>query len=299
MVEHNLQDTYLLSAHMLGSKQSLPITIDQYLELLHSRDILYDISSFEEKFFAICEHFRELEEFVFRTTFSSLLYFRMSAPDIHSTKAEFGRLTAALLSAVRLYLDSVCSHAKALSNGGLDKATIKVVSAKEYDSSFCYRVMEAIRNHAQHQAFPVHSVAFGRKWDEGHETLNYSVDFYFDVKQVNDNKFKSVTKSEIEDSGEKVDLKSCVRSYFFSVCNMHDEYRRLFKVYQQNAEANLRHWQDVWLKQFPDGKLIGIAACRFKGEFPNNDAEKALYSNSLTSHGWSSASSVRADLGLR
>jgi hypothetical protein len=44
-----------------------------------------------------------------------------------------------------------------VSGGVRAEADTKVVASKEDDSSFHYRVMEAIRNYTQHHAFPVHA----------------------------------------------------------------------------------------------------------------------------------------------
>lgn len=222
------------------------------------------------------------------------MYSDFNAPSLHSVGGQFGRLVGAFLSAVRLYLDSFCTHAKAISGGAIDQDTAKALSAHEYDSNFCYRVMEAIRNHAQHRAFPVHRTTFKQNYDDKQNLHTYAVDFFFLIEEIEDGKFKAAIKSEIEATGKPVNLKACVRSYFASVCDIHEQCRKLFNEYRDKAYATIDGARKQWVDSFPNSPLLAVEAAKFKGEFVDKSADAVSISPQIEEYRQFLASKTRA-----
>lgn len=284
-----VEQRYLLFRLALNAPEEIPITKEQYESLLAARYCLTELASFEEKFFAVCESYREVERVVFDITMNELLYSRVQVPEIYASGALFGRQVASLLSVVRLYLDTIETHAREITRGAIDVATVKSVLSDRYDSSFYYRVMEAIRNHAQHRAFPVHSASYGGGWDDGRTERTFRAEFFFEADRVKDEKkFKAKIRKEIDAAGGKVDLKACVRQYFSDLCEVHATFRNLFANSKVVAEVNLKHWRERWVKEAVDPSLISVGAFRFNGEYMDVDAKRAFigpqldeYRNSL------------------
>jgi hypothetical protein len=107
--------------------------------------------------------------------------------------------------------------------------------------------MEAIRNHAQHRAFPVHSASYGSYWNDERTENIYRAEFFFDETKVRDDKkFKPSTRKEIANEGGKVEIKQCVREYFAELCSIHVESRKLFLAYKVEAESEIAFWRGRW-----------------------------------------------------
>lgn len=213
---------------------------------------------------------------IFDITINDLLYSNPPVPELHSSGALFGRQVGSFTSVVRLYLDTIKTHAREITGGKLDEAEVQAVLSERYDRSFYYRAMVAIRNHAQHRAFPVHSASYGGSWNADRTENTYRADFFFDVKKIkHDSKFKAATAEEIEAVGGKIDLEACVRHYFADLCDIHAELRKLFAPSKVDAEANITFWRDRWRKESGSAALTGVGAFKFNAEGLDGDADRA------------------------
>lgn len=272
-------ENYALARVAIGAKQSIPLTKEEYNEIVQERGALSSIASFEEKFLSICEAYKAVEQAIFNIALDHLIYTNIDAPKIHGTGAVFARPAMHLLTVVRLYLDTVETHATEISDGHIPEGTAKAILSKHYDGSLEYRVMEAVRNHAQHRAFPVHGGSLGGGWNKDRTINSYGVSFYFKSKKVlEDGKFKKSVLEEIEKAGGEIELKRCVRRYFSEICDIHTELRELFVPYRHGAIKMMRYWREKWgalPSEHHDPGLLGVAAWKFNGQVVDQDAEHA------------------------
>ncbi|ODS02435.1 hypothetical protein AUC71_01730 [Methyloceanibacter marginalis] len=264
--ENNRARSYgLMNRFGLSNPERIGLTEQEYQELIVARDVLTALASFEEKFFGVSEGYRQVEEFVLKSTLTEMIYHRRDdATSFHSVRAEFGRLVSAFLSACRLYLDSAITDASEISAGAIHKDAVKGLISDHYDRSPYYRVMEAIRNYAQHRALPVTNVSIGWCRDNGRDTRSFRSQFFFEEAKI-DGKFKSQARAEIEKLGGKVDLKASVRSYFDELCSIHGRLRKEFGPYKVKAERLILEWRKKWQTRFPSKALSAVAACQFQG----------------------------------
>jgi hypothetical protein len=276
---------YALIRLAIGSQESIDITQADFDELAKARNALSEVMSFEEKFFAICENYRSLEEFVLSTSLSDMIFRRTEVPEIHSIGATFSRLTLALLASVRLYFDSLTTHSAKLSDGAVSAETVKSILAAKYDSSQPFRFMEAIRNYAQHRAFPVHTTTLNSRLSDDLSIASYSTNFYFEIALIStDDKFKKSIRNELESLGKPIDLKDCIRSYFSSVCEIHDDVRTIYERHQAVYEAVIEKWQQAWASSFPTVSLLGVAACQLTDGLRQKDDPKVHISPQIDAY---------------
>ncbi|MDI7920712.1 hypothetical protein [Ferirhizobium litorale] len=245
----------------LGHNAEIAISHEEYSALKKSRAILREISSLEEKFFSVCEHYQEVEEYIFSSTLRHMIFTFERAADIHSIGAGFGRRTASFLSSVRLYQDTLITHIGEISESTIPKQAISRRLSKEYDDNLAYRVMEALRNHSQHRAFPVHSSKYNRKWNENRTEMTFSSMFYFEVSRIEgDKKFKKGVKDELASLDIAFDLKDGVRRYFASICRIHSAAREEFEKFRAAAVNCVTAAQEKWASAHDDD-FTGVAAC--------------------------------------
>jgi hypothetical protein len=175
---------FALRRLVIGPREQIDLTEEEYRGIVRARCVLGAVASFEEKFFVLCESYRQLEEFVLKTSLANMVYAPHEIPQMHAVRAEFGRLTSAFLSLARFYIESVLTDADSISEGSIDRESLRRILADRYDTSFHYRLMEAIRNHSQHHAFPVSGVVFQTHANEDHSEVLYSLEFYLDLSRI-------------------------------------------------------------------------------------------------------------------
>ncbi|MDW9896254.1 hypothetical protein GOB10_10755 [Sinorhizobium meliloti] len=272
---------YLIWRVALGRHPKLAIDQDVYESLSRVRRHFSEVSSLEEKFFAITEGYREIEMLIHRATLDTCLGRVIDTPGYFGVGAEFGRLTSAFLSAVRLYQDTLASHAKAIMDSPAAGDSVKSILSNAYDTYFPYRFMDAVRNHAQHQAFPVHRSRYGGKWSEGHEVLTFETEFHFLAEKVGDKKFKSSVLDEIRGLGGSVDLKSSVRDYFAIVADIHVSVREMLSATVEQDERTMAFWRKRWADETGDTNLTGVAAVCFQGDLLDKSVKQVHLSPQL------------------
>jgi hypothetical protein len=93
------------------------------------------------------------------------------------------------LSSARLYLDQVPQDLNSIYGKNSEQtATFNQCRSKQYDSSFAYRIMEALRNYAQHRGFSVHAMthSFHRKDINPGSLLRTKLHLFVNVQRLED-----------------------------------------------------------------------------------------------------------------
>lgn len=103
---------------------------------------------------------------------------------------------------------------------------MKQKKSQEYDSCLGYRVIEALRNYAQHRGLPVHNLQYNSTFhpDSPNDSSEHSITPSLRVSRLKEEKkFKSSVLKELEAIGDLIDLKPLVRQYMESLGRIHCE----------------------------------------------------------------------------
>jgi hypothetical protein len=130
----------------------------------------------EENFECLIENYRELEEFIFGEALDHAMARTKAYDDPKFPARTIGRKLANFLSSVRLYCSTIETHASAIVGNQSGAMQMDAAMARQFDSSQNYRVMDGLRNYAQHSALPVHSYMLVAKWTPDEVFLNYQFD---------------------------------------------------------------------------------------------------------------------------
>lgn len=185
-------------------------------------DILYA----EQKFDILVENYVELENALLHAGVHYMVHQTMDTHYFEVQRDLFNRLLSNLLSAARAYLDYVPQASNRML-GQLSGATsrCKAECAQAYDSYVGYRVMEGLRNFAQHEGLPVQALRV--TGDEiGVETRTV-VSFYAIKSAMREMKvFKHAVQIELDAMpGAGLDLKHMMREYLSGLAHVHDALR--------------------------------------------------------------------------
>ena len=168
-----------------------------------------------------------------------------------------------LLSACRQYLDHSKHHISKIL--GSDKIKeIESYASYEYDSVLGYRVMESIRNYAQHRGLPIHRCDYNSKWVKKDEAsiLLFSVTPYIDIEILQkDKKFKKSILSELLDIDDKHDIRPFVREYIASFGSIHKKIRTLLRLHTTKWEETLNNAIEKFKEVAgEEGSILGLTA---------------------------------------
>ena len=235
--------SYELRRYVLDSKNAVSIDEEEYKELCHAQDVLLHALFIEEKLDLLLENFVEYENELLSIGLSRMVFQRTDHAEFRNDVNSVNRRIVNLLSACRAYLDSLPHHVNQIcSPSKVESETLKKMKYKQYDSVFGYRVMEELRNYAQHRGSPVQSSSFSERaeWRGEKQVKVFTVDPFLETKQLSqDGNFKKKILCEIKRQGDTVDLKPLVRQYISSIREIHEQARKLVSDYLMQQRKTL------------------------------------------------------------
>jgi hypothetical protein len=223
-----MADQYFVGQLFFNSGPSLEISKDEYDRALAAVDALLHAIDAEEKFDSLLENYRELEDFMLGQAFQSLLSTQIDDNVwFQSVRATTARKLSNFMSSVRLYQDSVERHARAITGDAETASKVHEEKSRQYDSRASYRTLEALRNHAQHYALPVHGITVARSKTPDLEYLDHEFSPHIDVAELAENRdfHPSKTLAELRRGPNKLKLKPLVREYVESLSTVHQCFR--------------------------------------------------------------------------
>ncbi|AMA55041.1 hypothetical protein [Bradyrhizobium sp. CCGE-LA001] len=234
--------------------------VDAVQGLLHSLDA-------EEKYDNLLENYRELEEFIVGQSLRSLLSIRIAdSNNHHAPRSTTGRKLSNFLSSVRLYQDSVERHAVSITGDTAIGPMVHEEKSSQFDRLQSYRTLEALRNHAQHFALPVHgfTVALRRTDDLRYVDHEFSPEIHVDELALNPRFSPAKTLVELQAGPNRIKLKPLVREYVQSLSAIHEKFRQLT---WGATEAHLDRFRELKSRLFfRNSEIDDIGIAVFPGD---------------------------------
>ncbi len=203
---------------------------------------LIEALSIEEKLNLVLENFAEFERDMLEISLNQMIFPSDTWSSLMTRLHTINRRLLNLLAACRLYVDHIPQNLAAIygKNAEATQAFAEIKS-QEYDSIIGYRVMEAIRNYAQHRNLPIGGISLpasrvdrpaGAVWVQ-------TVVPYIDVTELeNDKNFKPAVLGELKAQGDKAEIKLYVRQYIESIGRIHE-------LVRQSLAPDLKKWDET------------------------------------------------------
>lgn len=218
---------YIIGSNALGGFPELEIDYDRFDKLKKARDVLRHALAIEEKYELIITNYLDLEKEATNFAITGLVRKHTGTPNFSEIKNAITVRILNLLTAARLYVDSLTNHIlSCISNTCIKSTDIRQLFVDEFESNFNYCFMEALRNYAQHCATPVHQICKQYKiQNDGENAKEFAVDFYAKKSTLSlDNSFKRETLKEMP---TRVNLREAARSYVESLSRIQQKTREL------------------------------------------------------------------------
>lgn len=216
---------YLLKIAAIGRFPELEIDRERFDRIKASMPILSHALSIEEKYEILIKNFLDLELESLNISATGLVRSSIGYNGFFNSRSALNVRIVNILTATRLYGDQLPGHVCAcLSREKKDE--IKSIFSKEYDASFEYRFIEALRNYVQHSGIPIHKLTVGEKWTNGDDRqLECSVNCFAQRKELeSDGGFK---KQVLDEMPEEVGLLFALRVYVEAISRIHEQVREL------------------------------------------------------------------------
>lgn len=229
------------------------ITNAEFNALAAARKVLIDALSFEQRYELLLGNYLDFEVGATRMSLEAVagLDYRTY---LAGAKAllEANRLLMNLMTASRTYIDQVKQDFKGVGlDQGFGSAACKLLSV-EYDASFNYRFMEALRNHAQHRGMPAHGYSSN---GDLHGALTFRC-MKHELIEAGD--FK---KSVLEEMPSQVDLRNAARRYVECLSSVHVALRVLVRPFIEQARRDVEA-AIVRYRVENNGQALGLHAYR-------------------------------------
>jgi hypothetical protein len=234
---------YFLQRRVLNPQESLPIGESDYDQIALARRTLVDAFAFEQKFDLLKENFIGFElaatEWSLRATVES----DYSYGSISGVMQEANRHVVNLLAAARAYIDQVKQDFKHLDLSPSFGQQSASKLSEAYDASHQYRVMEALRNYAQHFSQPVHSFSgnSSRLADDWGHAISVRA---LKSQLAEDKTFKKRVLAEVEGF---IDLRDAGRGYIEALSGVHLHLRAIVEPQVEAARDLIDRWIGQYL----------------------------------------------------
>lgn len=241
----------------------IAISGERFQALRTARDGISRMLGVEEKFDTLMGNYAELEAELLTLAAEALLFTELSWDHMMGVLALVNRRLLNVFSAARMYLDHVPHDLSAMS---LERATFKSATGAQYDAHLGYRVMEALRNYAQHRGVAANSLSYAWSRNDG-TGRTHTIEFSLKMADLQaDGEFKKKVLDELVAlKSPEVSLKAPLREYMASLNAIHRSVRQTTGQVVDQWNSMLNVALDECRARFGTD-AVGLAAARIRLE---------------------------------
>lgn len=287
---------FVVTSDVIGAPKAIEISKESFEAAKKKWKELLSVLLIEERFDSLVTNFLRFEELLV----ARLLQFeRVGYIDGNHqmlVRRDLNRVLNNVLSTARGYIDQLPQVANQVFGADDPRAKRSIEILKEqYDSHVGYRVLEAIRNHAQHSGFPIHSVSYSThmigKFPELIDTKCLKPLTRPELLAEN-TKFKPPILQELKSMGREVDLNPLLRQYVAGISRAHYYVRSEAKAHSLERGVALDSLALAYMSSSATERdILGVYAVALNGDdwqeqipLRTGTAEYYDYLCSLNSH---------------
>lgn len=163
--DHTVGDVFQVVHDAFDGEETAPLTEADFAEIQEALRHLGLVMQVEETFDIAVSNYADFERAVADILIARETRRDFSGVQWHSTRRAMSRSISNLLSSVRTF-QHVAESAVSTIYGPAALQEHQRFKSRIYDGSFPYRVMEKLRNHAQHQGLAANSQTYSSRWLE-------------------------------------------------------------------------------------------------------------------------------------
>jgi len=255
---------YKLTRDVLECETFVALSATEYSAIVLAKKRLIAALEIEEALDLMIRNFVEYERALFDLSLAALLHQRWSWADFRNDRALVNQRLINYLSSARTYIDQVGHHH--LGRFGARKAGIALFDRlleQLRTSSLEYRVMDALRNYAQHRGMPVGLMAFPGEWldvqNEATRKLRFTTTVKLDLDRLADDRRVDASLLAELRKTKNISLTHMARRYLEGLGSIHEGVRAYIQPDIDTANT-LIITSIERTKEACGGKGVGIVA---------------------------------------
>lgn len=259
---------YIAKVMTIGKNPEIELSQEEYKNIQLAKACLSELFSFEEKYELLLSNYLELEQECLLISSESMINRNHGYKDFFDIQSLINKRVVNLLTTSRLYLDQVQQHVK-FCNKNIE---VKALFSAEYDNSFEYRFMEALRNYVQHRGLAIHSSSLNSRWIGSEDDKEMEFNTFVFTSKTEVSKDKAFKKTVAQEMPEKVNILNSARCYVESLSKVHCELREKLNDLANDNRKIISDLIDKY-ESINDSKSLGL--CIVQMEY-NGECEKAI-----------------------
>lgn len=255
---------YIISTRVADSPGYIEIDEAEYNLIKGARENLFEALYLEENLDLVIENYYEYETDLLSIS-SRMMIFGDEYFSMGRERNLISRRIANLLSSGRMYIDQSSHHLNNMYEKASDiPRSVEIEKVLQYEQKLGYRVMEAIRNYAQHRDVPIQGIKLSFRLVEsetGSQFLHRAIPL-MNISTLADDKFKQSILRELRDTSTKdlIDVRPFVREYVEGIGTLHVKTRELIHPDLVTWEKTLDEAIAKYKNRFGDNaSLIGLS----------------------------------------
>lgn len=270
--------SYYLTRLAAGGHPRVELTQEEFAALKEARNGLVALTDIEDKLDLLMENLAALEMGLLEIALRFSLFNHNDYAAMMNDRQQLNLHLVNFLSTARLYIDQV-QHDVSGIFGATFLQSFREQLSHQYDSRLAYRVMEALRNLAQHRRLPVDGTSVLHQAErEGTYHVRVSARALLDLKELaEDGKIKKDVLRELEhfaagSDSEDVDLAPFAREYVQAIGTVHEWLRTC-------TNSILEKWKTILMRAFEQAEEVGVTPADALGvvaitrDLGNDDSE--------------------------
>jgi hypothetical protein len=261
VVERKLPHRYWLASVIRPKPDQIEISEAECMSLGEAVNSLVRCAEAEENFEGLLDGYIEFESFALSEALQSLFWRDRDDVQDQARRTSAGRKLSYFLSSAQFYLDSIQRLARVVLGDETNTVLTRWIN-REFDGSLSYRIMECLRDHAQHRAFPVHGYILSRHRTEDLEFQDFSFIPTLDLTELIANhrlRQKTIKEIRIMTGPSSIDIKPLARSYLESLLNIHQAFRLATSKTVDRHIQLIQGTKAKMLATFPEVTKLGCA----------------------------------------
>lgn len=259
--------SYILRLFVLAHPESVPISQEFYEQIKEANSGLAAMLAVEEKFDAFMENFVELESTVLSLGARHLAFESRSNTQFFEHKNLISRRIANFLSSGRLYRDGLPQRVNQIFGRVHPEATAFNARLEDITNQpMAYRMVEVLRNYAQHNNLPVSGLTINHAKDvvEGVTTgfASWLEPLVNAAMLSRTRNLKDDVAAELASAGESLKVMPLLREYVEYVGGLHRSFRELIEDSERTWDATHQAARERYLAAYPGRGLLSLGASK-------------------------------------
>lgn len=269
MTEELEASNYTLTRSALGQHPRIPITRAEYEDIQRATDFVHAVTDIERPFDLVIRSYIEFEKSLSNSAINHMI--RLIDDRIvflHEMQEHLMRL-ATLLTTCRMYLDQTDKSLKSAPLNTLELATpFSQAKSRQYDESFSYRLLEALRNFVQHQGQGIHQLTHRAGWvgENEERRILFSTDVFVDPTALHRADINAKFRTELTAYQDRLDLRVHARHYVERLGSIQADIRSWLGRSLSDAKAKILTKIEIFEALDPNRDSIGLVAAEKRSD---------------------------------